>query len=329
MENKPDIKEIKKYQEKLALVRKECSKIVVGQEEIINGLLRALLADGHVLLEGIPGIAKTLIIRTLAKTTGCQYSRIQFTADLLPTDIVGLTTYIKEKNEFKVAKGPIFANFVIADEINRSPPKSQSAMLESMQEKQVTIGNTTYKLPNPFFVMATQNPIENAGVYPLPEAQVDRFLFKVMIDYPKVHEESEILTKNMSLVRFDDVNLKNVITINDILKIQNLVKKIYMSKDVENYIVRLIDATRNPDKYKISNGQYIEWGCSPRGSISLYIASKAEALIQGSNFVTPSHVKNVAYDVMRHRILLNYEGQAANVKSENIIKEILSKVSVP
>jgi len=328
MEKKPDLKDIKKFQEKLELVRKECTKIVVGQDNVINGLLRALISDGHVLLEGIPGIAKTLIIRTLAKVTGCQYSRIQFTADLLPTDIVGLTTYIKEKNKFQVSKGPIFANFVIADEINRSPPKTQSAMLESMQERQVSIGNETYLLPLPFFVMATQNPIENAGVYPLPEAQVDRFLFKIIIDYPKVHEESEILTKNMTLTRFDDVKLNNVITTKDIMDMQQFIRKIYLSKDVENYIVRLIDATRNPNKYKISSGQYIEWGCSPRGSISLYIAAKAEALIQGSNFVTPNHVKSVAHDVMRHRILLNYEGQAQNIKTENIIDEILSKVSV-
>ncbi len=327
--SRPNLNQIKNYQKKLQLIRDESSNIVVGQEEVINGLLRALLCDGHVLLEGIPGIAKTLIVRTLAKVTGCQYSRIQFTADLLPTDIVGLTVYIKEKDEFRINKGPVFANFIIADEINRSPPKTQSAMLEAMQEKQVTIGNETYKLPDPFFVMATQNPIESSGVYPLPEAQIDRFLFKIKIIYPKLHEENQILTKNITLKRFEEIKLKEVTNPKEIVKMQDFTKKIYLSKDVENYIVKLVDATRNPNKYKINLGQYIEWGCSPRASIGLYIASKAEALIQGHNFVTPAHVKAVAYDVMRHRMILNYEGQAENIKTESIISEVLSKVPIP
>jgi MoxR-like ATPase len=327
--HKPSIDLVKKYQKKLQQIREESSNIVVGQQDVVNGLLKAFLSDGHVLLEGIPGIAKTLIIRTLAKVTGCQYSRIQFTADLLPTDIIGLTTYIKEKDEFRVSKGPVFANFIIADEINRSPPKTQSALLEAMQEKQVTIGTKTYPLPNPFFVMATQNPIENAGVYQLPEAQIDRFLFKIKIIYPKIQEENEILTKNITLKRFDEVKLKKITNPNELIKIQDFVKKIYLSKEVENYIIKITDATRNPSKYKINNGQYIEWGCSPRASIGLYIASKAEALIQGSNFVTPAHIKAVAHDVMRHRILLNYEGQAENIKTDDIITEVLSKVPIP
>lgn len=328
-EHKPSLDEVKKYQKRLQLIREESSKIVVGQHEVINGLLRALLADGHVLLEGIPGIAKTLIVRTLAKVTGCEYSRIQFTADLLPTDLVGLTTYIKEKNEFQISKGPVFANFIIADEINRSPPKTQSAMLEAMQEKQVTIGTKTFSLPDPFFVMATQNPIENAGVYPLPEAQIDRFLFKITIGYPKLHEENEILTKNITLNRFEEIELKEITSPKEIVKMQDFAKKIYLSKEVENYIVKIIDATRNPHKYKLNVGNYIEWGCSPRGSIGLYIASKTQALIDGSNYVTPAHVKKVAYDVMRHRILLNYEGQAENIKTDDIIKEVLEKVPIP
>jgi MoxR-like ATPase len=247
----------------------------------------------------------------------------------LPTDIVGLTTYIKEKDEFRINKGPIFANFIIADEINRSPPKTQSATLEAMQEKQVTIGNETFKLPNPFFVMATQNPIESSGIYPLPEAQIDRFLFKIKIIYPKLHEENEILKKNITLKRFEEVGLKVVTTPSEIVKMQDFVKKIYLSKDVENYIVKLVDATRNPNKYKILSGRYIEWGCSPRASIGLYIASKAEALIKGHDFVTPAHVKTVAYDVMRHRMILNYEGQAENIKTDDIVTEILSKVPIP
>ncbi|MEK6834882.1 MAG: MoxR family ATPase [Nanoarchaeota archaeon] len=326
---KPNIELVKKYQKTLQAVRNESSKIVVGQEEVINGLLSALLCDGHVLLEGIPGIAKTLIVRTIAKVTGCQYSRIQFTADLLPTDLVGLTTYIKEKDEFHITKGPVFANFVIADEINRSPPKTQSALLESMQEKQVTIGTKTYKLPDPFFVMATQNPIESSGVYPLPEAQIDRFLFKIKIEYPKFSEESQILKKNITLQRFDEVNLRSVTNPKEILKMQDFVKNVYLSKDVENYVIKLVDATRNPHKYKINSGQYIEWGASPRASIGLYIAAKAEALIKGNNYVTPAHVKAVAHNVMRHRILLNYEGQAENIKTDDIITEVLSKVPIP
>lgn len=329
IEFRPDINLVKKYQKKLQLIRVEASNIIVGQDEVINGLLRAFSCDGHVLLEGIPGIAKTLIVRTLAKVTGCRYSRIQFTADLLPSDIIGLTRYIKDKDEFQVSRGPVFANFLIADEINRSPPKTQSAMLEAMQEKQVTIGNNTYKLPNPFFVMATQNPIESSGVYPLPEAQIDRFLFKIRIIYPKMHEENEILKKNITLNRFEDISLRKVSTPKEIIKIQSFVKKIYLSKEVENYIIRLVDSTRNPNKYKINHGNYIEWGCSPRASIGLYIASKAEALIRGSNFVTPGHVKNVAHDVMRHRILLSYEGQAEDIKTDDIITEILSKVPIP
>ena len=328
-DNKPSLEEVKRYNEILTKIREESAKTIVGQKEVVNGLLRAILCDGHVLLEGIPGIAKTLIVRTLAQVTGGKYSRVQFTADLLPSDITGLVSYNKEKEEFIVLKGPIFANYIIADEVNRSPPKTQSSVLEAMQERQVTIGNETYPLPRPFFVMATQNPIESSGVYPLPEAQLDRFLFKIKISYPKIEEESSILRKNITLNRFEDYQLKQTSNPQELIKMQDFTKKIYLSKDIENYIVKLIDATRNSAKYKLSLGHYIEWGCTPRGSIGLFIASKAEALLQGSNYVTPQHVKTVAYDVMRHRILLNYEGQAENVKTEDIIKEILQRVPVP
>ena len=328
-ESKPSLDEVKKYNEILSKIKVETARTIVGQKEVVNGLLRAILCDGHVLLEGIPGIAKTLIVRTLAQVTGGKYSRVQFTADLLPSDITGLVSYNKEKNEFVVIKGPIFSNYVIADEVNRSPPKVQSSVLEAMQERQVTIGNNTYPLPRPFFVMATQNPIESSGVYPLPEAQLDRFLFKIKISYPKIEEESSILKKNITLNRFEDYQLKQTSNPQEIIKMQDFIKKIYLSKDIENYIVKIIDATRNSAKYKLSLGHYIEWGCSPRGSIGLFIASKAEALLHGSNYVTPQHVKTVAYDVMRHRILLNYEGQAENVKTEDIIKEILQRVPVP
>jgi len=325
---KLDSRKINDYHKLFLKVKNECKKTIVGQDRVIEGLIRSMICDGHVLVEGVPGIAKTLIIRTLAKVIGCSYSRIQFTADLLPTDITGLTTYEKVKG-FTVVKGPIFANFIIADEINRSPPKVQSALLQAMQEKEVTIGKTTFSLPLPFFVMATQNPIESAGVYNLPEAQIDRFLFKVNIYYPSTDEEAEILKRNITLYSFDDFGLKNVITPKQIIEIQKYVKDIYLSKSIEKYITRVVDATRNPDKYKIKLGKYIEWGSSPRASIGMFIAAKAEALLKGQKYVTPHHVKMIAHDVLRHRILLNYEGQAENVNRDDIISEILNKVPMP
>ena len=327
MKKKEDLK-FKEYHDLFLKVKNECKKTIVGQDKVIEGLLRGIICDGHVLLEGVPGIAKTLIVRTLAKVIGGSYSRIQFTADLLPTDITGLTTYDKSKG-FGVLKGPVFANFVIADEINRSPPKVQSALLEAMQEKQVTIGRETYQLPLPFFVMATQNPIESAGVYNLPEAQIDRFLFKLNIYYPNTDEEGEILKRNITLYSFDEYHLKSVINPKLIMEIQKFVKDIYVSKSIEKYITKIVDATRHPDKYNIKLGKYIEWGSSPRASIGLFIAAKAEALLRGQSFVTPHHVKTVALDVMRHRILLNYEGQAENINRDDIISEILNKVPIP
>jgi len=320
-----ELNEIKKDIEK---TKQEMSKIVIGQIDIIDGLFRALLANGHVLVEGVPGVAKTLIIRTLGAVTGCQVGRIQFTVDLLPTDIVGITTY-HEKLGFQVEKGPIFANFVIADEINRAPPKTQSALLEAMQEKQSTIGKQTFKLPLPFFVMATQNPLENQGTYPLPEAQVDRFLFKIIVGYPNKEEEQLILSTNMTTSQFDDYQLKPMIDAKKILKMQEFVKKVYVSEEVKKYIVEIIDATRNPKDYGIKLGKYIEFGGSPRASIGLFIAAKAEAVIEGKAFVTPQHVKKIAKEVLRHRFIVNYEGQAENIKTDDIITEILSKVKVP
>src|SRR3989344_1145698 len=328
MSKRGESNKIKEYHKLFLKVKDECKKTIVGQDRVIEGILRGIICDGHILVEGVPGIAKTLIIRTLAKVIGGTYSRVQFTADLLPTDITGLTTYERTKG-FTVVKGPIFANFIIADEINRSPPKVQSALLEAMQEKQVTIGKTTYHLPLPFFVMATQNPIESSGVYNLPEAQIDRFLFKVNIYYPSTDEEAEILKKNITLYSFDDYNLKSVINPKIILEIQKFVSDIYVSKDIERYITRIVDATRNPSRYKIQLGKYVEWGSSPRASIGLFIASKAEALLRGQSFVTPHHIKTVAHDVMRHRMLLNYEGQAENISRDDIISEILNKVPMP
>jgi len=319
--------DIKVYGRKISSIRNEIKKIIVGQDKTIDGLLIGLLCNGHVLVEGVPGIAKTLIVRALAEATGCKFNRIQFTVDLLPTDITGITAYTKEKG-FYVIKGPIFANFILADEINRAPPKVQSALLEAMGERQVTIGKETFQLPNPFFVMATQNPIESAGTYPLPEAQIDRFILKLLMYYPTLSEETEILKQNIALRRFEEFGISPVVLPEEIIEMQEAVKQIYVDKSVENYIVRIVDATRNPKKYDITLGKYIEWGSSPRGSINLYITSKAKAMLEGKNFVTPQHVKEVAHDVLRHRIILNYEGMAENIKVDDIITEILSKVPI-
>jgi len=326
--HKVDIKKVMKAQKELEDIKKEISKIVVGQDKIIDSLLRGILCEGHVMVEGIPGIAKTLIVRALAIVTGCDFKRIQFTVDLLPSDIIGITTY-NEKAGFQTIKGPIFTNFVIADEINRSPPKSQSALLEAMQERQTTIGKKTYPMMDPFFVMATQNPIETSGVYPLPEAQIDRFLLWVKIRYPSTDEEKLILNKNITLSTFESFKLKPVITPRRIIELHKITKEIYLSDALEKYVVEIVNATRFPEKYKISSGEYIEWGCSPRASIGLFMAAKADALLKGSNYVTPQNVKNVAYEIMRHRILLNYEGEAENISTDDIIKEVLGKIPLP
>lgn len=321
-------KELAEIKREITHLKNEVAKVVVGQEEILNGLIRGLLSNGHVLVDGVPGVAKTLIVRTLAKAAGCQFGRIQFTVDLLPTDITGITGY-SEKRGLHVIKGPVFTNFLMADEINRAPPKTQSALLEAMQEHQATIGKQTYKLAPPFFVMATQNPIESSGTYPLPEAQLDRFLFKLFINYPKQEEEQIILSQNITLNDFDRYGVKAATSIRRLIEMQKFVKNVHLSKDVEKYIVRIVDATRNPGNYGIKYGKYIEYGVSPRASIGLYIASKADAVINGHAFVTPQNVKNVAHDVLRHRLLINYEGQADEIKQDQIITEILSKVKVP
>jgi len=328
MDEKKFAEKIINNQKLIDKIKKEISNVVVGQEKVINGFLRALLSDGHVLVEGVPGLAKTLIVRTLSSVMGCDFSRIQFTPDLLPTDIIGITAYEREKG-FYVLKGPIFSNFILADEINRAPPKVQSALLECMQEKQVTIGKETFNMPPPFFVLATQNPLEQIGVYPLPEAQIDRFLFKINISYPNIKEEQIILNNNITIKKFDDFNLKSMVSPEKILELQADVKKIYLDKKIEKYIIQIVDATRNPDKYKIKLGHYIEWGASPRASIGLFIASKAEALMQGKTFVTPQYVKEVAYDVLRHRVSLNYEAQSEDIKVEDVISDILARVPVP
>ncbi len=328
MEKKATQKQVSHHYKTLKDMQKEISKIIIGQNDVVKGLLRGLLCNGHVFVEGVPGIAKTLLIRTLAEVSGCKFSRIQFTVDLLPTDITGITSY-NEKKGFYTIKGPIFANFVIADEINRAPPKTQSALLEAMQEQQVTIAKKTFKLESPFFVMATQNPIETSGTYPLPEAQLDRFLFKVLIRYPKKEEEEEIMNTNITLRKFGDFKIKPVINKHRILQMQEFTKTIFLKEDIKKYITDIVDATRNPKTYKVNLGKYIEWGASPRASIGLFIAAKAEALLNNSHFVTPSHIKNVAHDVIRHRIIMNYEAQAESITADDIIDEILSKVPVP
>ncbi len=306
--------------------KKEIEKAVIGQEEVVSFILEALVAKGHVLLEGVPGTGKTLLVRSLASVLGGSYSRIQFTPDLLPTDIVGVTSY-EEGKGFYVMKGPVFANFVLTDEINRSPPKVQSALLEAMQEKQVTIGKESFALPAPFFVMATQNPVENLGTYQLPEAQLDRFLYKLLITYPSIDDEEIILESNITLKSFDVSSFKKILSEKDLVEIQELVKEIYIDDKIKRYIVRLIDATRYPRNYNLDLGsKYIGFGASPRGSIALFIAAKARAFMQQRTYVTHKDVKDVAFPVLRHRVLLNFEGQAEGISTEEIIKEILHKV---
>jgi len=306
----------------------EIAKVVIGQQEVINGFIRALISNGNVLVEGVPGLAKTLIVRAVATVMGCGFSRIQFTPDLLPADIIGITAYEKERG-FYVLKGPIFNNFILADEINRAPPKVQSALLECMQEKQATIGKETFPMPLPFFVLATQNPLEQLGVYPLPEAQIDRFMLKLLITYPSLEEEQRVLTRNITTSKFEDFTIQAMLSPERIMELQEDVKQVYLDKKVEHYIVQIVDATRNPANYKLKFGQYIENGSSPRASIGLFIASKAEALMKGATFVTPQHVKEIAPDVLRHRIILTYEAQSENIKVEDVISEILAKVPVP
>jgi MoxR-like ATPase len=319
---------IKNYRDTLEKAKKEIGKIVIGQDRVVDSVFRAMFANGHILFEGVPGIAKTLLVRTLSQVMGCSFSRIQFTPDLLPSDITGLTSYQKEKG-FYIIKGPVFANFILADEINRAPPKVQSALLECMQEKQVTIGHETLQLPLPFFVMATQNPLEQVGTYPLPEAQVDRFLFKLIVGYPKIDDEMQVLNKNMTIHKFEKFDVKPVFAPEIIAEMQEATKKVYLAPKLEKYIVTIIDATRNPEKYKLKNGHYLEFGASPRGSIGIYISAKANAVLRGRTYVIPEDVKEIAYDVLRHRIMLTYEAQAEKITTEDVIKEILERIPVP
>ena len=311
----------------VSMIRTGMDRRIVGQEHLVDSLLIALLCNGHVLLEGVPGLAKTLAIKTLASLVDAKYSRIQFTPDLLPADMTGTLIYSVKRESFEVKKGPIFANFVLADEINRAPAKVQSALLEAMQERQTTIGDETFKLPEPFLVMATQNPIEQEGTYPLPEAQVDRFLLKVIIGYPTPSEEKLIIRQNISGTQEP---IKPVIEPKEILEVQKIVEKIYIDEKIENYIVDIVFATRTPAKYGLSDLQsLISFGASPRASISMALASRAYAFLQGRGYVIPEDVRAVCHDVMRHRIGLTYEAEANNINSDDIITSILDKVAVP
>ncbi len=318
---------IKQESEFVDLINLEMHKVIIGQKHLIERLLIGLLSDGHVLLEGVPGLAKTLAVKTLADTIDAHFSRIQFTPDLLPADLTGTMIYSQKKEEFIVKKGPIFANFILADEINRSPAKVQSALLEAMQEKQVTIGEQSFPLQNPFLVLATQNPIEQEGTYPLPEAQVDRFMLKVIITYPLREEERSIIREN-TVKAFPTVN--KILKPSDILRARELVKEVYMDEKIENYILDIVFATREPDKFGLP--QYvpmISFGGSPRASINLAKAAKAYAFIKRRGYVIPEDIRAVCHDVLRHRIGLSYEAEAENITSEEIITGILNKIEVP
>ncbi|NQU81353.1 MAG: AAA family ATPase [Bacteroidetes bacterium] len=331
MSNTINIKELNERIEKesafVEMIKTEMSKVIIGQKHLLDGLLIGLLSNGHVLLEGVPGLAKTLAITTLAKTVKAKFNRIQFTPDLLPADLLGTMIYSQRKEEFVVKKGPVFSNFILADEINRSPAKVQSALLEAMQERQVTIGSETYPLEEPFLVLATQNPIEQEGTYPLPEAQIDRFMLKVVIDYPKKDEEKLIIRENLKKV-FPVAN--TILDPADILKARDVVKDVYMDEKIEQYILDIVFATRYPEEYKLPvYKNMINYGGSPRASIYLAMAAKAYAFIRRRGYVIPEDVRAVCNDVLRHRIGLTYEAEAENVTSVDIVTEILNTVEVP
>ena len=309
------------------IITMEMNKVFVGQKHLVENLLIGLLADGHILLEGMPGLAKTLAINTLATIVDAQFSRIQFTPDLLPADVIGTMIYSQKSEQFQVKQGPIFANFVLADEINRSPAKVQSALLEAMQERQVTIGDNTYKLPKPFLVMATQNPVEQEGTYPLPEAQVDRFMLKVVVDYPKKEEERLIIRMHNSK-EFPKASAQ--LKPEDIVRAREVVKDVYMDEKIEKYIVDIVYATRTPEEYGLGKlKDLIQYGASPRASISLAMASKAYAFIKRRGYVIPEDVRAVCHEVLRHRIGLTYEAEAENITTESIITDIINTVEVP
>lgn len=309
-------------------IRDEVKRMIIGQHHMLDRLLIGLLSNGHVLLEGVPGLAKTLTIKSLSQAIHAKFSRIQFTPDLLPADVIGTMIYNQQRNEFFVRKGPIFANFILADEINRAPAKVQSALLEAMQERQVTIGENTYKLDEPFLVLATQNPLEQEGTYPLPEAQVDRFIMKVIVGYPTMQEEQLIIRQNVEGLTLPTV--KQVVSIQEILQARELVRQVYMDEKLEKYILDIVFATRNPEKYNLEKLKpLISYGASPRGSINLALAGKAQAYLHKRGFVMPDDIVSICKDVLRHRIGLTYEAEAEGINVENVIEEVMKGVKVP
>ena len=314
--------------EKIGLLEEEVQKGIIGQKDVVRKTLICAVADGNALIEGVPGLGKSLLIEILGRTIeGSEFNRIQFTPDLLPADIMGIEAYNEEQG-FYTEKGPVFANFILADEINRAPPKVQSAMLQAMQENQVSIGDETYDLPSPFFVMATQNPVEQGGTYPLPEAQVDRFLFKIYIDYPKKENEEVIIDMNADIKGMDEFNIDVVMENEELLDIQEFTKNVIVSDEIKKYIVDLVAATRNPDEFGLEYSEYIEYGGSPRASINLALAGRAHALMEGRHYVTPEDIREVITEVFQHRILLNYEGEAKDIETTEIIDDIVDRVPV-
>ncbi len=316
------------FQEKIHTMEKEVQKGYIGQEDVIHKILLCMVANGNILLEGVPGLGKSFLVETLARVVeNTEMHRIQFTPDKLPSDIVGTEAYNEDKG-FYVEKGPIFANFILADEINRAPPKVQSAMLEAMQEHKVSIGDETFNLPEPFFTMATQNPVEQGGTYPLPEAQIDRFLFKIYLDYPKKHNEQKIIDMNANIMDDEDFDVNAVVTKQDVLDIQDFSQVVTVSDEIKAYIVDLVDASRNPGDYGMEYSEYIDWGCTPRASINLALAGRANALYNGRHYVTPDDIRAVIKDVFIHRIILNYEGEAQGLEVEDVIQNIVDRVPV-
>ncbi|MBN1257959.1 MAG: AAA family ATPase [Planctomycetes bacterium] len=326
-----DVKQIgKRVEEKGELIRQiraEIGKVIVGQEYLVEGLLLALLCNNHVLIEGVPGLAKTLSVTTLARTVQASFQRIQFTPDLLPADLIGTLIYNPKTGDFTTKKGPIFANIILADEINRAPAKVQSALLEAMQERQVTIGDESFALEEPFMVLATQNPIEQEGTYPLPEAQVDRFMLKLKVTYPNKSQEHAILKKMARSA--PEVTVNPIITPGEIISLRELADEIYMDEKLEEYIVNVVEATRAPEKYNLQLSDLIRYGASPRATIFLAMASKAKALLQGRGYVTPQDVKDIGMDVLRHRVIVTYEAEAEEKTSEDLVKQIFNTVEVP
>lgn len=315
------------HQEKIAAVIQEVKKVIVGQDKMVNRLLIGLFTNGHILLEGVPGLAKTLTVNTLAKVLHLDFNRIQFTPDLLPSDLIGTMIYNQQNGSFEVKKGPIFSNLILADEVNRSPAKVQSALLEAMQEKQVTIGDTTFMLDRPFLVLATQNPVDQEGTYPLPEAQVDRFMMKVHIDYPSKADEMEVMRRMANMTFSTDVN--PILTKQDVFDIRNDINAVKMAEPLEHYIIELVFATRFPVQYGLKDeAKYIQFGVSPRASINLNLASKAVAYMDGRDYVLPEDIKEIAEDVLNHRIILNYEAEADGINTRNLVKILLEKVPI-